>query len=182
MRVLLIRHAQSLGQEPHADLSAEGHAQAQALIPRLAALGVRESFSSPYRRAVATLGPFAAQACLDVQIVDDLRERRLAEGWLPDFLGHVERSFADEHYRLDGGESLAMTASRGLKGLAEIARIAKTPNPAIASHGNLIASILRTLDPSFGFEAWRSMRNPHVFEVMFIDGRPSSFRNLELTH
>jgi 2,3-bisphosphoglycerate-dependent phosphoglycerate mutase len=107
-----------------------------------------------------------------------MRERKLAMGWVPDFLVHVERSFADEHYRLDGGESLAMTAARGLDAIAGIARTAKTDNPAIASHGNLIAAVLRTMDPSFGFEAWRSMRNPHVFEVEFVEEKPVSFHDI----
>jgi 2,3-bisphosphoglycerate-dependent phosphoglycerate mutase len=180
MRILLIRHAQSSGQHPDADLTAEGHAQAQALIPRLAALGVREIFSSPYRRAIATVAPFADQAGLTIQTIGDLRERKLAEGWLPDFLIHMERSFADENYRLPGGESLAETASRGLRGLTEAMRLAKSPIPALASHGNLIASILRTIDPGFGFAAWQAMRNPHLFEVEWENGKPARLRDFDI--
>lgn len=179
MRVLLIRHAQSLGQEPDADLSAEGHEQAHALIPRLGVLGVREVFSSPYRRAAATVGPFARREGLTVEIIDDLRERKLAPNWTPDFMVHMERSFADEHYCLKGGESLWNTAMRGLRGVAAVANMARTANPAVASHGNLIASVLRTIDPSFGFDAWRAMRNPHLFELEWENGRPVSFRDLD---
>jgi 2,3-bisphosphoglycerate-dependent phosphoglycerate mutase len=180
MRILLIRHAQSLGQEPDADLSPEGHGQAHALISRLAGFGVREVFSSPYRRAMATVGPFAAHAGLQIHTIGDLRERKLSEGWLPDFLIHMERSFADERYELDGGESLARTASRGLQAIAEVAGVARTALPAVASHGNLIASVLRAMDPGFGFEAWRLMRNPHIYEVELSGPRPVAFRNLEI--
>lgn len=179
MRILLIRHAQALGQEPDADLSDEGHVQARALIPLLAAHGVREVFSSPYRRAIATVVPFAASAGIAVQVVDGMRERQLATELVPDFLVHMERSFADERYRLEGGESLATTAARGLEALAHIAQTARSNTPAVASHGNLIASVLRTMDPGFGFGAWRTMRNPHVFEVELRDGTPASFCELE---
>lgn len=178
MRIYLIRHAASLGQEPDAELSPDGRAQAQDLISRLRNLGVSEIFSSPYRRAIATATPFADTAGLTIQLHDDLRERKLAEGSLPDFLIHMERSFADETYRLMGGESLVETAERGLRAMSHVARVARTRTPAIASHGNLVASILRTIDPSFGFDSWRAMRNPHVFEVEMVDGRPVAFRDL----
>lgn len=178
MRVLLIRHAQSSGQEPDADLTAEGHAQARALVPCLRGLGVSEIFSSPYRRAVATVRAYAGETGLAVQTISDMRERKLSEGWLPDFLLHMERSFEDEHYFLPDGESLAETAARGLRGLADVAGRAQTEIPVVASHGNLIASVLRTMDPSFGFEAWRAMRNPHIFEVELSGARPLAFRDL----
>lgn len=181
MRLILVRHAQSSGQEPEADLTAEGHAQARALVPRLRDLDVSEVFSSPYRRAVATVSPFAAALGSLVHNVDDLRERKLAEGWLPNFLVHMERSFADENYRLDGGESLAMTTARGLRALAEVALLARTHNPVVASHGNLIASIVRTMDPAFGFAQWQAMRNPHLFEVEWQNGKPVNARELDLT-
>jgi hypothetical protein len=32
----------------------------------------------------------------------------------------------------------------------------------MATHGNLISWVLGTVDPSFGFEAWRRMKNPHI--------------------
>jgi 2,3-bisphosphoglycerate-dependent phosphoglycerate mutase len=181
MRIVLIRHAQSMGQEPDADLTPAGHAQAHALVSVLEALGAGELFSSPYRRAVATVAPFANRTGLKVNIVEDLRERKLAEGWLPDFMVHMERSFADSDYRLDGGESLTMTARRGLSGLAQVANAAQTSRPAVASHGNLIASLLRIVDPAFGFEEWKAMRNPHVFEVEFVGGAVARYRNLNLT-
>ncbi len=37
--------------------------------------------------------------------------------------------------------------------------------PLAASHGNLISAVLRAADPAFGFEAWRALRNPDLFEV-----------------
>jgi 2,3-bisphosphoglycerate-dependent phosphoglycerate mutase len=180
MRLILIRHAASMGQEPDASLSAAGEAQAHALAAKLEALGVRELFSSPYRRAISTVEPFAKAGGLTVQVIDNLRERKLAEGPVPDFLVHMERSFEDEHYCLEGGESLAATAARGLDALSEIAELAQTSSPAAASHGNLIASILRTIDPQFGFAAWKAMTNPDLFEVTMRESVPAAFGRIEI--
>jgi 2,3-bisphosphoglycerate-dependent phosphoglycerate mutase len=175
MRLLLVRHASSSGQEPDAHLSGDGMVQAQGLAGELAKLGVDELYASPYRRAVDTVTPFALAAGLRINIVEDLRERKLANGWRPDFLVHMERSFQDPAYRLEGGESLNQTSERGLSALAWIAREARGDRPAAASHGNLIASVLRTIDPEFGFAAWKTMRNPDMFDVTMRDGKPVAF-------
>lgn len=179
--MLLIRHAESLGQAPDADLSPKGQEQARALTPQLKNIGITELFSSPYRRAIATVAPFAESAGLQVRTIDDLRERKLGEGLLPDFLVHMERSFADERYCMPGCESLVATAERGIRGLAEVDLSAQSCDPAIASHGNLIASVIRTLDPHFGFDAWKAMKNPDLFHVEFENGRLVTYQRLEPT-
>ena len=63
-RLWLVRHAQSAPDksrpEPEWPLSEVGRRQAEALVPVLKAIGVNRLASSPYRRAIDTLGPFAA--------------------------------------------------------------------------------------------------------------------------
>ena len=51
--------------------------------------------------------------------------------------------------------------------------------PAVASHGNLISSVLRAADPGFGFEAWRALKNPDLFELEFESGRLMRYRRIE---
>jgi 2,3-bisphosphoglycerate-dependent phosphoglycerate mutase len=179
MRLFLVRHASSIGQESDAPLSGEGEAQALELSTALASLGVDQLFSSPYRRALDTMAPFAKTAGLCVGVIDDLRERKLAGGWLPDFLVHMQRSFLDENYCLEGGESLHETARRGLSAIAQIAHETVGKRPAAASHGNLIASVLRTVDPKFGFAEWKAMRNPDIFDMTLAGGVPVAFRRVD---
>ena len=35
--------------------------------------------------------------------------------------------------------------------------------PLVVTHGNLLALVLHSLDPEFGFEGWKSLTNPDVF-------------------
>ena len=35
--------------------------------------------------------------------------------------------------------------------------------PLVVTHGNLMALVLHSLDPTFGYEGWSSMTNPDVY-------------------
>lgn len=176
-RVLLIRHCQSTGQAPDAPLTASGTQAAVALAGRLRDLGVDAIYSSPFVRARQTLAPFASERSLAATIDDRLAERRLSDAPLADWLDHIRKSFDDLDYAAPGGESLREAQFRGLAALAEIARRGHRL-PAVATHGNLISSVLRHIDHSFGFDAWRALRNPDLFEISVEGDRPAAFERL----
>lgn len=176
--LILIRHCAATGQQPDAPLTEAGAAAAEALAARLAGLGPDSLHSSPYRRAQATLAPYAARAGLAVRSDARLKERVLADRDLDDWMDHIRRSFDDPHHRAPGGETLAECRARALAALAQIAAGAGRL-PAVASHGELISSVLSAMDPGFGFDGWRGLANPDLFELTFEAGRPVGFRRLE---
>jgi 2,3-bisphosphoglycerate-dependent phosphoglycerate mutase len=177
-RLILIRHCESSGQAPDAPLTEAGARAAEALADRLAVLAPDAVYSSPYLRARTTVQPFADRAGL--AIVEDARlhERVLSATPLDDWLDHVRRSYEDlDHVAGAGGESLRATQTRALAALADI--VARGHHlPAVASHGNLISSVLRAADPEFGFEAWRGLKNPDLFELEFDGPRLVSYQRL----
>jgi 2,3-bisphosphoglycerate-dependent phosphoglycerate mutase len=119
-RLLLVRHCESTGQAADAPLTQAGEAAAIALAERLAALGVDAIYSSPYRRAVATVAPYACIAGAPILEDTRLRERVLSQTPLDDWLDHLRRSYDDDTYCLPTGESLAQAQARGLAALADI--------------------------------------------------------------
>ncbi|HEY4169777.1 MAG TPA: histidine phosphatase family protein [Reyranella sp.] len=177
-KLLLIRHCQSTGTHPDAPLSEAGAKAAGALITRLQDLAADAVYSSPYERAQATVRPFAISAGLPVGLDDRLRERVLSDRDLEDRWDHVRRSFADLDYRAPGGESLNQTMQRAIAALADIAD-AGHRLPAVSSHRNLTASVLRSMDPAFGFEQLLDLRTPDLFEVELDAGRPIRFVRLD---
>jgi 2,3-bisphosphoglycerate-dependent phosphoglycerate mutase len=177
-RLILVRHCESTGQHPDADLTEAGERAAEALAEQLTALAPDAVYSSPYRRAVATVAPFAALSGLPITEDARLRERVLSETPQDDWLEHIRRSYEDIDHRLPTGESLRDAQARGLAAIADIAS-AGHRLPVVASHGNLISAILRAADPAFGFDGWRGLRNPDVFELTLDAGRPTAFRRLE---
>jgi 2,3-bisphosphoglycerate-dependent phosphoglycerate mutase len=177
-KLLLIRHCQSTGSHPDSPLSEAGAKTAGALITRLQDLAPDAVYSSPYERAQATVRPFAISAGLSVGVDDRLRERVLSDRDLEDQWGHVRRSFAEPDYCAPGGESLNQTAQRAIAALVDIAA-AGHRLPVVASHRNLTASVLRSMDTAFGFEQLLDLRTPDLFEVELDAGRPIRFVRLD---
>src|SRR5271165_5140532 len=148
-RLLLVRHAQSAPDksrpEPEWPLSDVGRRQAEALVPVLQATGVGRLASSPYRRAIDTLRPFAAASGQDIDIHEDLRERRLTTGWIEDLEPELARMHADLAYGWPDGETGHDAAARMRLVLHEIARLWPGDCVAVATHGAVICHLLRSL-------------------------------------
>ncbi len=134
-------------------------------------------YASPFARAVSTVSPLARRLQTQIHVDDRLRERVRSSEEIEDVIGYLHRSFVDENYRAVGGESLKQAADRGLAALADI-RMAGHRCAVVATHRTLIASILRSIDPRFGFAEWREMTTPAVFSLRFEELRPIAFERL----
>jgi 2,3-bisphosphoglycerate-dependent phosphoglycerate mutase len=174
----LLRHAESAPDRtlPEADwpLSSRGEAQSQALILVLGQLGIERIVSSPYLRAQRTVLPFANQAGLKIEIDPDLRERKLAEGIIVEWETLIRRAWADPSFCAPGGES-GMECQRRIATCIQrwIVDMALESSPTttllFSSHGNAIGLYLNLIDPTFGFENWRAMRNPDLYRLVYQD-------------
>lgn len=174
--VYLVRHCQASGQETEAELTDEGKKQAQGLADFLKEKDVIHIVSSPYIRAVQSIGPAAERLGLQVETDARLAERVLSTGNLPDWMEHLERSFGDSDMKLTGGESGREAAERGLEVLREA-----PARSVLVTHGNLMALLLNHFDPAFGFEGWRTLANPDVFEVRWTESGGSIKRAMDGT-
>src|SRR5262245_43542221 len=85
--IFLLRHAESIARPDSAEAdwprSPAGVRQAQHLAIALQPLQIDAVLVSPYARAKATVEPFAQNAGLSVQVIAELRERKLIERWHP---------------------------------------------------------------------------------------------------
>ncbi len=164
-RIYLIRHCSAVGQEPLAELTAAGVEQAGRLAEFLASEPIDHISSSPYRRAVATIQPLAERLGREIQVDHRLRERVLAAESHDDWMDRLEASFRDLELRLPGGESSREAMARGVAVVEEL--LGKPGECAVVvTHGNLMALILTHFAEDFGFEGWRGLGNPDVYELM----------------
>lgn len=185
-RIYLVRHAESAPSpdvpEPEWPLSGNGRTQAEALVPVLAELTISAVYSSPYPRAVDTIQPFADQAGLAINPMQDLRERRLSSGMVPraQLREWLEKAWAEFDWAPPGGESSAQCQRRVAESLLGIAKA--HPGKAIlaVSHGNAIALFLNSIDPAFGFEEWAALSNPDLFLIPYGEDGPESFERIAL--
>ena len=153
------------GEENDRPLSPEGAAAARRLAESLAGEPIAAVYSSPYPRALQTARAIAELHGLEVELVDDLRERLLSTERLDDWYAEVRRTWDDFDHALPGGESSRQAQARADRVLSELA--ARHPGGTIvaASHGNLIALALNSRDAAVGFETWDAMEMPALYEV-----------------
>jgi 2,3-bisphosphoglycerate-dependent phosphoglycerate mutase len=94
-------------------LSVTRREQTRALCVKMFDLGVKRIYSSPYSRAVATVRPLAEALGIDIEIRNDLRERRLAMGEIDNWREELEKTWLDFDYSLPTGESSRVCQQRG---------------------------------------------------------------------
>jgi 2,3-bisphosphoglycerate-dependent phosphoglycerate mutase len=172
--VLLVRHAEpvppfSPGWEERDDerpLSAEGRLAAEQLAEELEPYVITSVYSSPYARAIETVMPTAERRQLGVQLLPDLRERRLTLVATDVWADHLQRSWADPDYAVEGAES-GRQAQRRAMALLDLLRTrhADGGRLLVGSHGNLISLILQAFEPEVDHEFHMAMPMPAIYHL-----------------
>ena len=169
--IYLVRHAQTRYVPSERDeerpLTSTGHEQAAALSYVLLALGIEEVHSSPFRRCVDTIGPFAERAGLAVNHVHGLRERCFTSDAVHDWDTVWKRAWADFDFAFPDGESSRQAQARMYEATLEVAATSRARTLAVASHGNVIGLLLQHIDSRFAFEHACAIRNPDVLRVTY---------------
>lgn len=170
--VLLIRHAEPIpfGSAGVTDddrpLSDDGRLRAAELAIELEPYEVTAIYSSPYPRALQTVGPIARARGLKVQQLADLRERRLSPEPMEDWRAALERAWTDADFALPGGES-GRDAQRRAVGILDLLR-SRHPDGGrlvLGSHGNLIGLMLQALEPEVDFAFHMAMPTPAIYRL-----------------
>ncbi len=160
--IYLIRHAQpdfSVHNDMERPLTAEGRESCRWVTSYLQKKQVHWIFSSPYRRAVDTVQPFADEMGLTIQTVYELRERGVDSAWIENFDEFVHCQWKDFEYKRKGGESLREVQDRCIQALEAILEKHRDSNIVIGSHGTAISVMLHYYDNSYGVEQFNLIRN-----------------------
>jgi len=163
--IFLLRHCSALGQEPEAALSPVGESQAQQLVDLLNPLPIQHIISSPYRRALGTIGPFASGRGLSIREDPRLSERRL--GTLPqekDWRRALEETFLDPFLEFPDGESSSTAQMRALAAVSHWTQSCDGP-VLFVTHGNLLTLLVSSIDRSLGFKFWSELTSPDLFLI-----------------
>ncbi|MCM3357428.1 histidine phosphatase family protein [Psychrobacillus sp. MER TA 171] len=158
-----IRHCKAGGQESNAPLTKDGEQSAKDLVPLLEKLQIDYIISSPFKRAVQTIEPFAHQAGLKIHIDEALSERILSKEPMDDWLVQLKKTFEDIDLTFPGGESSREALGRILNVVNEVSGIKGVKNVGIVSHGNIMSLLINHFDSTFGFDEWSRMKNPDIF-------------------
>ena len=170
--VLLVRHAEAVefGTRGLTDddrpLTEAGKYAAQQLAAEIDAFGLTAIYSSPYLRAVQTVHALAVRRGLKVQLLTDLRERRLSRTPLDDWRSTLEQAWTDADFAPPGGETGRDAQRRGVATLD----LMRSRHPdggriVLGSHGNLISLILQALEPGVDSAFHIAMPTPAVYRL-----------------
>ena len=170
--VLLVRHAEPLpvGAPDVADderpLTEAGRRAATELAEELDGWEISAIYSSPYRRAQETVEILARRRRLEVQVLEDLRERRLSAEPHDDWMTSLTRSWEDPDFALPGAES-GRTAQRRAMATLDLLRTrhATGGRLVLGSHGNLISLVLQHLEPEVGVDFHLAMPMPALYRL-----------------
>ncbi len=170
--VILVRHAAPVepGTPGYADddrpLTDEGRRAAEELATEFDGYELTAIYCSPYLRAVQTIHALAMRRGLKVQLLHDLRERRLSRERLDDWRATLQQAWTDADFRAPGGES-GRDAQRRAIATLDLLR-SRPPDGGrlvLGSHGNLISLILQALEPGVDFEFHMAMPMPAVYRL-----------------
>lgn len=125
--------------------------------------------SSPFKRAVDTVTPFAEEIGCEIELIDDFRERAIAEKWigLDEWKLFAKRQWEDFTYKLPGGECIAEVQQRNLTALNDVLQRYNGKNIAVGAHGMSLSSIINHYNSSFGFVELEAMPMPWVAKMVF---------------
>ena len=147
-------------------LTEAGRRAADELAEELDGWEISAVYSSPYARALETVTALADRRGMTVQVLGDLRERRLSlelhDGWQES----LQRAWSDADFALPGAES-GRAAQRRAIGMLDLLR-SRHPDGGrlvLGSHGNLISLILQALDPGVGYDFHMAMPTPAIYRI-----------------
>jgi 2,3-bisphosphoglycerate-dependent phosphoglycerate mutase len=176
---LVIRHAESpWSPDEMRPLSASGHDAAEAMAKSLSAFEIAAIYSSPYLRAIQTIEPLANYLELPIHEIDDLRERTLGSTSGIRFEDAVAATFSDFDLLFPGGESSRAAQRRAVHTMDRLIEAHPSELVAISTHGNLLSLLLNAFSDDVGFEFWRSLALPDVFQLRLSSSGNLTFERL----
>ena len=174
--VYFIRHAESdmsVRDAASRPLTPKGMADRRLVTEFLRDKDIHTMLSSPYKRAVDTVSPFAAESGLEIETIDGFRER-ISGGdseRCGDFYAYIERLWADFSYSLPGGECLACAQARNIAALNGALERFKDKNIVIGTHGTALSTIINYYYRPYGYADFLAMEKKMPWAVtMFFDG------------
>lgn len=176
--IYFIRHAEP-DYKVHDDklrpLTTEGKEDAKNLIDMFRDIPIDVMISSPFKRAHDTIRPLADYRCLEVELINEFRERKVSGGeWIEDFNSFAKNQWADFDYCLFGGESLNTVQKRNIIALNRVIQAHHGNSIIIGSHGTALSTIINHFDSTFSYTDFNRIKSvmPWIVKFTFTDNNP----------
>jgi 2,3-bisphosphoglycerate-dependent phosphoglycerate mutase len=186
--IYFVRHCESdtsIHDDRIRPLTTKGLADRELVTAYLQAKDIDIVLSSPYKRANDTISDYADKAGLGIHHVENFRERKIGNVWLPDdeFWQYIRQNWADFSYKLADGECLAEVQERNIAALNDVLARHKDKNVVIGTHGTALSTIINYYDKTYGFNDFMAMVKimPWVVRMDFNDDGCVGMEKIDLT-
>lgn len=163
-----VRHAKpdfSIKDDLTRPLTEDGKRDCKLVTEFLIERNITKIFSSPYKRAIDTIKDFSDFLNLEVNIIEDFRERKVADIWIEDFDTFARKQWNNFDYRLPGGESLNEVQKRNIRAVDHIVKENKSENIAIGTHGTALSTIINYYDKDFDYREFIRIKDLMPFII-----------------
>lgn len=180
-----VRHAEpdyNVHDDETRPLTQNGELAAHRVASYFENKGIEIVLSSPYKRAVDTIKPYADKTGLEIRKVFDFRERKIDSCWIEDFKGFTQNQWADFDYKLSDGESLGEVQSRNISALKRTLEEHAGKRIIIGSHGTALSTIINYYDPTFGYDDFNRIRTlmPWIVKFTFEDNALKTIEKFDI--
>ena len=161
-RVYFIRHAKpdfSVHDDLNRPLTEEGFRDSEKLAEYFRDKNITKMYSSPYKRSLDTIKKVSNIFRLDIEIVDDFRERKISNDWIEDFDKFTEMQWNDFNYKLADGETLNEVQSRNIRELHRILMENNEQDIVIGTHGTALSTIINYYDKNFNHLSFNEIKD-----------------------
>jgi len=182
--IYFVRHAEpdySIHDDKTKPLTQKGKIAAQKLVNFFEDKDIEVVLSSPYKRAVDTIKPYADKSSLQIEEVFELRERTVDSCWIEDFKGFSKKKWSDFNYKPSDGESLYEVQNRNITALKRTIKAYEGKNIIIGNHGTSLSTIINYYDLNFGYDDFEKIRNvmPWIVKFIFDDNHLKSIETID---
>ncbi len=175
-KLYFIRHAES-DISVHDDLlrplTPKGELSSKLVTRFLQDKNIVKIYSSPYKRTIDTIKDFSVSSGLEVEIIEDLRERKVSDKWIgvDNFDDFAKKQWGDFNYKLEQGESLVEVQERNIRALEKILNDGEG-NIVVGTHGTALSTILNYYNNEFCYQDFERIRPqmPYIVCLQFKDG------------
>lgn len=174
-RIYFVRHAEP-NYDNHDDslreLTAKGLEDRKLVTKFLSDKAIDIAISSPFKRSIDTIKDFTDSVGIEIEIIDDFRERKVDSVWIEDFVSFSKNQWSDFSFKLSDGESLKEVQERNICALKAVLERYSGKNVIIGSHGTALSTIINYFDNSFGYDDFAriKMKMPWIVEFVFDEG------------
>ncbi|OCL26612.1 hypothetical protein U472_11550 [Orenia metallireducens] len=184
--IYFVRHAESnyvpKDDDFYRPLSEKGKNDVKRVTDFFKDLNITRVLSSPYIRAVHTVEGVSKDKNLDMEIIEDFKERKVANRYLNDeeFRNFVKHQWNDFDYCLEGGESLNQVQERGIRALNKIIRKYHNENIIVGTHGTWLGVILNYFDEKYDYNFWKTIKMPDIVLLSFENENLKFIKQIEV--